>query len=607
MDADGTSSGISGKRPRPEDSPASKTADDSSTPQSAAPLDKRATLGGGGGVTGVTPFAFAGPAAAKAVGVNFGDAGVDAGGVSGDAEGDAAGDAAEDEAGAAASAGGGIRSAVTALARAALNGPPGDGAGDAADVLEQRLPAAAADTAGAPTVVGRQTTDGGGETGAADGDAATRTTNVFGASFSTRVESKPAANAWGSAWGAADAGGGPNPWLSASSAAFGAGWGAASVTSTTRDAPLASGGAQCGGGAAFTGGFSTGDALAGDENGDDGSDAEAVASTEAHNAALLSEGGRVGGATAPVILLSEAPRTGEEDEVTILQLRAKLYVKEAATAADGGVAAVAGLLTGTGAGADAGDRAGARKGVAPSAGFGSVGAGGGASTTSATLDATGGAPPAGGAVPAVSSVRWRECGVGPLRVNVRRDVARLLGAAFVRSAAAALPPALATALERAAAAPAPAVPLTGVPARVIVRQEHHTGGHGSRLLLNAAVGDAFEAALHPLQERTITMFAFTEAPAKMRNDAGGGDTGEGGAGVTDADGDGSAGQWAMRSYLVRVAKAEATDALMATFAAAQRVAATELRGTASGGPASGGPASGGPASGGPASEATGHE
>jgi hypothetical protein len=152
-------------------------------------------------------------------------------------------------------------------------------------------------------------------------------------------------------------------------------------------------------------------------------------------------------------------RNGEEDEATQLQLRAKLYV----------------------------------------------------------LDKSAGGPP-----------RWRECGIGPLRVNVRNEFASAAAAAVRSSSTSGSAGASGRAAAKAgAAAPAPAPVPAPAPgdsdaaakartavARLIMRQEHHPGGHGTRLLLNVALwpGLAFQRA--PQADNAVQLTAFTTEPPR---------------------------------------------------------------------------------------------
>ena len=338
-----------------------------------------------------------------------------------------------------------------------------------------------------------------------------------------------AATTTAAGWGSeAASGGGPNPWLSASASVAtgsaqgieigsgGGGWGK-TAAAERRDAPEENAAVTDGG---LVGGG--GDAECSDE----------LISNEEHNAALLAD--TAGGAARVAILTGSetGQRTGEEDDVTLTQIRGKLFVAD------------------TGAGS-----------------------------------------------------RWRECGVGPVRVNVRRDVARFLPASYVRERVSNLLPGVAAALERAfssssssSSSPPPPL-LAGAAARLIIRQEHHTGGHGSRLLLNAALADPCRPNMHPQQDRAIAFRALAERPARMNGDGGeSGGAASGAAGGVGVETSTSAGgpvveenatdtltsvssgsnTWAIHSFLLKVATPEKAtellDALSHARAASDRAA-----------------------------------
>lgn len=135
-----------------------------------------------------------------------------------------------------------------------------------------------------------------------------------------------------------------------------------------------------------------------------------------------------------------------------------------------------------------------------------------------SLTANAAVAPAVSAPPTSSAAqgwRWRECGVGPLRLNVRLDAVppgtQSVSLAVSATSSAGSAATLATLGPRAGAyAPPPEggasaspPPLSGPAARLVIRQEHHKGGPGKRLLVNAPLWPGVPIARHPADERAL--------------------------------------------------------------------------------------------------------
>ena len=176
-----------------------------------------------------------------------------------------------------------------------------------------------------------------------------------------------------------------------------------------------------------------------------------------------------------------------------------------------------------------------------------------------------------------------------MRANIRRDLARSLPKDYLRRACGASATgsgALGAALTKAASeegvedgggSPAQNTPsASSVVARLVMRQEHHTGGHGTRLILNALVGPELIAAMHPLQDKTITLSAIStaprgSAPASVASPA----PFEGGAALEgekkEGEGREAAGEWALHSYLIKLAKPEEARGLLEAIERARQL------------------------------------
>ena len=175
--------------------------------------------------------------------------------------------------------------------------------------------------------------------------------------------------------------------------------------------------------------------------------------------------------------------------------------------------------------------------------------------------------------------------MGPLRVNIRRDLARCLPTEYLHRACGASSTgsgALGAALAKAASETSTPSSTQETPhpiARLVMRQEKHTGGHGTRLILNALVGSELIAAMHPLQDKSITLSALSTLPrgsstapafgeggglvfSEFEGKAEGGDGSAGGKGVPQgsviesSDTEQQSSQWALHSYLIKLAKPE---------------------------------------------------
>jgi len=231
-----------------------------------------------------------------------------------------------------------------------------------------------------------------------------------------------------------------------------------------------SAGAGAGWGSREEGGASSREGGEGEGGEGEGEGENEGADEEAHNRALLSAGAEgASGPAPPALPLAGPALTGEEEDVTLLQLRGKLFVlakgEEGRAAAD----SAAGSVTG-----------------GPRLGAGGLG-------DRVSLASPAPAPPTAGA----GAGRWRECGTGPLRLSVRRDIAEARLKAHLPRGHTRLP--------------ADAPSLHGPPVRLIMRQEMSTGSsHGGRLLLNAPVHAGFALTAHPLHERAVQFSAVGE-------------------------------------------------------------------------------------------------
>ena len=128
-----------------------------------------------------------------------------------------------------------------------------------------------------------------------------------------------------------------------------------------------------------------------------------------------------------------------------------------------------------------------------------------AATDESTEAAAAAAASAAPAAPA-AAWRWRECGAGPLRLNLRRDAVAPGTASVFLSAATGAGASTVVTLGPRAQPYAPAAdgsPLTGPAARLVIRQEHHRGGPGKRLLVNAPLWPGLPVSRHPVDERAL--------------------------------------------------------------------------------------------------------
>ena len=132
--------------------------------------------------------------------------------------------------------------------------------------------------------------------------------------------------------------------------------------------------------------------------------------------------------------------------------------------------------------------------------------------------------------------RWREVGVGPLRVNVDR----------------------AAHSSRAGGGGGDAPPAH---ARLVMRQESHPGGSGTRLLLNAALYDGIPASRHPVEDRCLQLSCVTEPPRVFA-----------GAAAPAVEGDGDAGDapppppsGEVFTFLIKLPKVEGVTELLAAI------------------------------------------
>lgn len=225
--------------------------------------------------------------------------------------------------------------------------------------------------------------------------------------------------------------------------------------------------------------------------------AAAEAEAEAHNAALLA----ADAGSAPAVTFADADavgKTGEEEELTLIRVRGRLYVSEKAEGA--GEAASAEPAT-----------EGGSSGGAAEHGSGAAAAGG--------------------------ATKWRECGLGPFKVNVRCDLAPLLSEKLQSLATANGPP-----------LPDDRIP-SGPSARLVMRQETTSGGASTRLVLNAAMWPQMHVQRHPLQDRSITFVTLSQ------------EAGERGDTVAPT----------VKKYLLRLSKAEEAAQLLAIIEEAKRV------------------------------------
>lgn len=303
--------------------------------------------------------------------------------------------------------------------------------------------------------------------------------------------------------------------------------------------------------------------IAASDDGSDGEDGKIVGGDGAASADEVASGGGGGGITArPVYFSADAVvDNGEEGEVAILQLRAKLYVMDRRVASGAAVAAGVGTEQ------------------AATAALGSTVAG-----------------------IAASSGRWRECGTGPIRINARRDAVPVLRlvtglpvavsnalmaaeeAAVAKAAALEQPPSAhssqvdsesltaaapnnapadaaavapadapadvpsdAPALapvdapteapaDASVAAPAPAtgssVAAAGPAARLIMRQEMRRGGRGTRLLLNSALFADMPISVHPADARAVQFCCSSSVVPSVFLERRGGGSASGGGGAS---------------------------------------------------------------------------
>ena len=302
---------------------------------------------------------------------------------------------------------------------------------------------------------------------------------------------------------------------------------------------------------------------------------------EAHNAALLASAAAEGKEEGkiPVLLLPLAPySTGEEAEVSLIQVRAKLFLAERVEG-----------------------------------------------------------PAAAGA----AAVRWKECGVGPLRCNIRKELAHLLPSAYLQIATAvdaSGSTTLGTALQRAAMAggagagagaggggglvegggssseqasaasgaagggsgdAAAAAPRTIPVARLIMRQEGHQCGPGTRLIMNAIVGSECQAALHAQDTKTITLSAFSTTP-RHRDPPAGSASAEAPSSTSSSASSASssssassgspsqlstaaplveppAAEWAIRSFCIKLSKPEEASAVLEAIKQQKRLVLLERK------------------------------
>ena len=209
----------------------------------------------------------------------------------------------------------------------------------------------------------------------------------------------------------------------------------------------------------------SGAAAAAVSGGDRSADSDEPASLAAGavDADAFSGADGAGGAVAPCVwpdaVNGEAGTTGEEGESTLLQLRARLFVLNRAPLQqephDGAPNALgAGVIADSSSTLAGVSRA--ESAAAPAA-------------PQVEVDVA----PASSRAEAAGPARWRECGIGPLRLNVA-EVDAVSGVTVRRI-------------------------------RLIMRHERHPGGHGTRLLLNATLGRDAILVRHPLEERGVTL------------------------------------------------------------------------------------------------------
>jgi hypothetical protein len=96
---------------------------------------------------------------------------------------------------------------------------------------------------------------------------------------------------------------------------------------------------------------------------------------------------------------------------------------------------------------------------------------------------------------------WRDCGIGIIRLNVRRDLVSLLPSN--------LRPKSTTTVGEKREGQGEQVLLSGPTARIVMRQESHANsGSGTRLLLNAHIWKSFPVAPHVAAANSITLSAI---------------------------------------------------------------------------------------------------
>jgi hypothetical protein len=102
----------------------------------------------------------------------------------------------------------------------------------------------------------------------------------------------------------------------------------------------------------------------------------------------------------------------------------------------------------------------------------------------------------------VEGGKWRECGIGPIRLNVRTDIADKVNGKKCS-------PDLTS----------PPVALAGPIARILMRQEHKPGGRGNKVLINAALWTGMTVQLHASDVTAVQLNAYvSEIPKVLLDD-----------------------------------------------------------------------------------------
>ena len=217
-----------------------------------------------------------------------------------------------------------------------------------------------------------------------------------------------------------------------------------------------------------------------DENDDNDDDNNTPVDSEEHNNALLSNKDRLSSSTTkrttPLFIPQEDISNGEENEINIFQIRAKLYTLN--------------KLTNTISNEQH------EKSIANSTKE--------ANSSSSTTNTS----PAKTSINTTGGSTWRDSGIGILRINIRRDLIsqlpdnirdkinvnhRIITNIFSSSLSS---NSTNTNKEE----------LTGPTARIIMRQEsHNNSGMGMRLMLNTPIGTDMPIAIHSMDDRAIAL------------------------------------------------------------------------------------------------------